>query len=77
MPCTRSSASSRAGGTIHALGDDESRPHALLLTGGNVADITGTAQLLAATEPSDELIADKAYDADHLRAFLQAAARWW
>jgi transposase len=28
--------------------------------------------LLAATEPSGELIADKAYDADYLRAFLHA-----
>ena len=65
---------SRGGRTtkIHALVDDEGRPHALLLTGGNVADITGAAQLLAATEPSEELIADKAYDADHLRGFLQA-----
>lgn len=44
----------------------------MLLTGGNVADITGAAQLLAATEPCKELIADKAYDADHLRNFLQA-----
>jgi transposase len=44
----------------------------VLLTGGNVADITGAAQLLAMTEPSKELIADKAYDADHLRGFLQA-----
>ena len=43
-----------------------------MLTGGNVADISGAAQLLAVTEPSKELIADKAYDADHLRAFLQA-----
>jgi transposase len=65
---------SRGGRTtkIHAIVDDEGRPHALLLTGGNVADITGATQLLAATEPSQELIADKAYDADHLRAFLQA-----
>ena len=65
---------SRGGRTtkIHAIVDDEGRPHALLLTGGNVADITGASQLLAATEPSEELIADKAYDADHLRAFLQA-----
>ena len=29
-------------------------------------------QLLAATEPSDELLGDKAYDANHLRSFLQA-----
>ncbi len=65
---------SRGGRTtkIHALVDGEGRPHALLLTGGNVADITGAAQLLSVTEPSMELIADKAYDADHLRAFLQA-----
>ena len=65
---------SRGGRTtkIHALVDDAGRPHALLLTGGNVADITGAAQLLAVTEPSEELIADKAYDADHLRGFLQA-----
>jgi transposase len=33
---------------------------------------TGAAQLLSVTEPSMELIADKAYDADHLHAFLQA-----
>ena len=29
-------------------------------------------QLLAATEPSAEVIGDKANDADHLRNFLQA-----
>jgi transposase len=28
--------------------------------------------VLAATEPPQELIADQAYDADHLRGFLQA-----
>ena len=28
--------------------------------------------MLSITEPSEELIADKAYDADHLRAFLHA-----
>ena len=63
---------SRGGRTtkIHALVDAEGRPHALLLTGGNVADITGAAQLLAATEPFGELIGDKGYDADHLRAFM-------
>jgi transposase len=49
------------------LVDGEGRPCALLLTGGNVADITGAAQLIASTEPSKELIADTACDADHLR----------
>jgi hypothetical protein len=34
------------------------RPCALLSTGGNLADVTGTAQLLASSEPSHELIAD-------------------
>lgn|SRR5512135_756210 len=65
---------SRGGRTtkIHAIVDDSGRPHALLLTGGNVADITGGLQLLAATEPAKELLGDKAYDADHLRSFLHA-----
>lgn len=64
---------SRGGRTtkIHALVDEEGRPHAFLLTGGHVADIKGAASLLAATEPSEQLIGDKGYDADHLRLFLQ------
>lgn len=56
---------------IHALVDEEGRPHAFLLTGGHVADIKGAASLLAATAPSKHLIGDKGYDADHLRLFLQ------
>ena len=40
------------------------------MTGGNVADIKGAAPLLAATEASKHIIADKGYDADHLRSFL-------
>jgi transposase len=56
---------------IHALVDGEGRPHAFLLTGGHVADITGAASLLAATEPSGQLIGDKGYGSDHLRIFLQ------
>jgi transposase len=51
--------------------DEEGRPHAFLLTGGQVADIKGAASLLAATAPSGQLIGDKGYDADHLRLFLQ------
>ncbi len=63
---------SRGGRTtkIHALVDGDGRPHALLLTGGHVADITAAASLLAATEPTGSLIGDKGYDADHLRRFL-------
>ncbi len=64
---------SRGGRTtkIHALVDEEGRPHAFLLTGGHVADIKGAASLLAATAPSERLIGDKGYDADHLRLFLE------
>ena len=40
------------------------------MTGGNVADIKGAAPLLAATEASKHIIADKGDDADHLRSFL-------
>jgi transposase len=43
---------------------------AFLLTGGNVADIEGAAPLLALIKASKHTIADKGYDADHLRAFL-------
>jgi transposase len=64
---------SRGGRTtkIHALVDGEGRPHALLLTGGQVADIKGAAALIAATTPSTSLIGDKAYDVDHLRGLLR------
>ncbi len=64
---------SRGGRTtkIHALVDVDGRPHAFLLTGGHIADIKGAASLLGSTVPSGRLIADKDYDADHLRIFLQ------
>ena len=63
---------SRGGRTtkIHALVDDLGRPHALLLTGGHVADIKGAVSLL--TEPTGSLIGDKGYDADPLRQFLRS-----
>jgi transposase len=63
---------SRGGRTtkIHALVDEEGRPRAFLLTGGNVADIKGAAPLLALIEAGKHAIADKGYDADHLRFFL-------
>jgi transposase len=64
---------SRGGRTtkIHALVDEEGRPRAFLLTGGNVADIKGAAPLLASIGASKHAIADKGYDADHLRSFLE------
>jgi transposase len=65
---------SRSGGgrttKIHALCDEQGRPHAILLTGGNVADITAAATLVSAVAPSGELVGDNGSDANHLRRFL-------
>jgi IS5 family transposase len=43
---------------------------ALALTPGNVADISMAAPLIEALPPSIRLIADKDYDANHLRRRL-------
>ena len=51
--------------------DPAGRPLAFRLTGGNIADITAAAPLLAGTAPSLWLIADKGYDADHFRSLLR------
>jgi transposase len=63
---------SRGGRTtkVHALTDEQGRPHAFLLTGGQVADIKGAASLLTSMPPSQKFVGDKAYDADHLRGWL-------
>ncbi len=42
--------------------DAQGRPHAIVLTGGNIADITAAASLVSATVASAEL--------NHLRRFL-------
>jgi transposase len=43
----------------------------LILTAGNVSDITVAPLLLAAAKGARYLLADKAYDADKLRKFLR------
>jgi hypothetical protein len=58
--------------TIHALCDEQCRPHAILRTGGNVADITAAATLVSAIARPGELAGDKSCDANHLRRFLAA-----
>jgi transposase len=65
---------SRGGRTskIHCLADDRGRPVAFALTPGNIADISMALPLLSALSPPKCLIADKAYDADSLRAWLRA-----
>jgi transposase len=64
---------SRGGRTskIHALADDRGRPVAFALTPGNIADITMAIPLLGAVAAPRRLLADKAYDTDSLRTWLQ------
>ena len=64
---------SRGGRTskIHCLADGCGRPVALALTAGHVADIRVAIPLLETVPTSQCLIADKAYDADHLRHWLR------
>ena len=63
---------SRGGRTskIHALADDRGRPVAIALTPGNTAYITMAKPLMDAVSASRRLLADKAYDAEHFRIYL-------
>ena len=60
---------SRGGRTtkIHALTDTRCRPIAFMLTGGNVADCTAGAELLALLPPCEILHGDKGYDSNAIR----------
>ena len=57
---------------IHARVDGQGRPIQLLITPGQVHDLTATEALLADLKRGTILIADKAYDADRLRQHLKA-----
>jgi transposase len=63
---------SRGGRTskLHALADEKGRPRILILTAGNAHDITVAAELIERAGPIRQLLADKAYDANHLRCWL-------
>jgi transposase len=50
--------------------DDRGRPRVLLLSAGNTNDITMARDLVEAAGPFDRLLADRGYDADHLRKLL-------
>jgi len=52
------------------LTDEKGRPRVLLLTPGNINDITVAAALLDIAGPIRRLIADRGYDANHLRRLL-------
>ena len=66
---------SRGGQTtkVHALTDTVGRPFALILTPGNVSDITVAPALLARAGGARYVLADKGYDADALRRTLRQA----
>lgn len=63
---------SRGGRTtkLRGLTDECGRPRVLLLSAGNVNDITMAAALVSAAGPIPRLLADRAYDANHLRQLL-------
>ncbi len=50
--------------------DDQGRPRVLLLSPGNLADITMAHALIGAAGSFRKLLADKGYDADHFRQGL-------
>jgi transposase len=66
---------SRGGRTtkIHGLVDGRGRPRVLLLSAGNINDITMARDLVEAADPLDRLLADRGYHADHLRKLLPSA----
>jgi transposase len=55
---------------LHALSDGQGRLRVLLLTAGNINDVSLARALLRAAGPIRRLIADRGYDANHLRQFL-------
>lgn len=56
---------------LHALCDRSGRPLAFRLTGGNAADAPQAIALLAAVPEGAIVLADKAYDADAIRRFIE------
>ena len=57
---------------IHARVDHQGRAIQILITPGQAHDLTGAEPLLANLGQDTIIIADKAYDADHLRAHIKA-----
>ena len=55
---------------LHAICDDRGRPLVLLLTPGNVHDMRAAKQCIEAAPRAAELVADKGYDSNDLRAWL-------
>jgi len=57
---------------LHAVCDEKGRPCVLLLTPGNVHDCRVAQRCIEAMPASAELVADKGYDSQALRDWLQA-----
>ncbi|WP_422038441.1 IS5 family transposase [Rhizobium sp. PP-CC-3G-465] len=55
---------------LHAVCDTKGRPHVLLLTPGNVHDCKVARLCIEALPPAAELVADKGYDSQALREWL-------
>lgn len=55
---------------LHAVCDAKGRPHVLLLTPGNVHDCKVARLCIEALPPCAELVADKGYDSQALREWL-------
>lgn len=55
---------------IHAVTEDQGRPIAFVLTSGHASDIKAAKPLLEPLKASRQLLGDKAYDRDDLRAWL-------
>jgi transposase len=56
---------------IHAIVDEFCRPWAFILTPGNTADCTMAEDCVSLIPGIKELLADKGYDTDAIRAFLK------
>ncbi|WP_408611022.1 IS5 family transposase [Caulobacter hibisci] len=63
---------SRGGRTtkVHGLVDERGKPRVLLLSAGNINDISMAHALIQAAGPFRRLLADRAYDANHFRQRL-------
>jgi len=57
---------------VHAVCDGHGRPLTFLLTGGNAADAPQALALLQAVPEGAIVMADKAYDADAIRRFIES-----
>ena len=57
---------------LHAVCDGHGRPLTFLLTGGNAADAPQVLALLRAVPEGAIVMADKAYDADAIRRFVES-----